>query len=89
MAIKLKGKWVWAVVGADPRSDDPAYIAYVQIFSDKEEARQCLRNSADQDAQCFDDKIDWHERDTDGEWCEVYCGGESRIVYSLEAIKIG
>lgn len=85
---KLKGKWVWAVVGVDPRSDDPAYLAYVQLFADREEARKCLRQSAKEDAECFEDKVEWHKRDTDIESCEIYCGGEPRVVYSLEAIKI-
>jgi len=88
MENTIKGAKAWAVVGADPRSDEPGYLAYVHLFADKEEARQCLRNSADQDAQCFDDKIDWHDRDTDSEWCEVYCGGVSRVVYTLEELEI-
>ena len=88
MAIKLKGFVVWAVVCADTRSDDPAYIVSVRIFADREEARQCLRKSAKEDAECFEDKVVWYGRDTDNEMCEVYCGGGSRIVYTLETIKI-
>ena len=88
MALKLKGKWVWAVVGADPRSDEPGYLAFVQLFANREEARKCLRKSAKEDAECFEDKVMWYGRDTDNEMCEVYCGGESRIVYTLETIKI-
>lgn len=88
MAIKLKGLVVWAVVCSDPRNDDQPRIVSVQIFADREEARQCLRQSAKNDAKYFKDKIVWYCRDTNNEMCDIYCGEEPRISYLLEAIKI-
>lgn len=80
----LKGRTVWAVVTADPRSYEIGYLAYTSIFADRESARKCLRNSAAEDAECFDSEIVWHEKGTDEEWCEIHSGGEVRTVHQLE-----
>ena len=86
----LKGREVWAVITADPLSDDPGYLAYTSLFASKEEARKCLRNSAKEDKGIVGGKIKWYERNTDQEWCEVYhpCYPTPRWTHSLECLTI-
>lgn len=80
----IRGQKIWAVLVADPRSDEIGYLAYVSLFADRESARKCLRKSAAEDAECFDSEIVWHEKGTDEEWCEIHSEGEVRIVYQLQ-----
>lgn len=84
----IRGLEVWAVVAADPKSDEEGYLAFTEIFAEREDARRALRRSAEQDAECFNEGIRWYDRDTDGEWCQVLCGGEPRTTYCLEPLKI-
>lgn len=88
MAIELNGEWVWAVVGSDLKSDEPEYTTYVSLFANREEARKYLRNSAEDDARCLEDKVVWYGRDTENEMCKIYYGGEPRVVYTLTELKI-
>ena len=83
-AAPLKGRTVWAVVTADPESEETAYLACASVFADREEARECLRITAENDAECFESKIAWHEKDTDEEWCEIHYDGHVRVVHWLE-----
>lgn len=80
------GDCVWAVVSADPKSDEPGYLAYCEVFATRRSALESLRKSAEQDAECFDSqgKTKWYNEDTDEPWCEVYCGDEVRVTHMLE-----
>lgn len=79
---------VWAVVTADPRSDDPGYKAYASIFANRSDALKCLKNTAAEDAEQFGGVVRWHDDDTDEPWCEVVCDGEARWVHTLDRKEV-
>lgn len=79
----------WAVVTADPKSDEPGYLAYVSLYAERESAFEALRNSAAEDAETIEGNIKWHDEDTDEPWCEVCdCDGEVRWAHYLERKEI-
>lgn len=80
----------WAVVSADPQCDEPGYLAYVSLFAEREDALQCLRNTAKEDAECIDGEIIWHDKDEDAElpWCEITDGCNTRFVHQLQELEI-
>lgn len=80
---------VWVVTSADPKSDEPGYLAYSSVFATKEAALEALRNSAAEDAQTIEGEVKWHDKDTDAPWCQVcYPGGEVWITHCLECKDI-
>ena len=81
----LKGRTVWAVVTADPMSDEPGYLAYTSLYAKREDALEALRNSAAEDAEIIEGKVMWYDEDTDEPWCEVrYSDGVVRWTHALE-----
>ena len=74
----------WTVMTADPKSDEPGYLAYASLFVTREAALKCLRNSAEEDAQTIGGVVRWQDEDTDEPWCQVcYPDGEVWITHCL------
>jgi hypothetical protein len=75
----------WAVVSADPKSDEPGYLAYTSLYATREAALEALRNSAAEDAETIDGEVKWWDEDTDEPWCQVcYCNGDVWITHYLQ-----
>ena len=80
---------VWTVTSADPKSDEPCYLAYSSVFATKEAALEALRNSAAQDAETIEGEVKWHDEDTAAPWCQVcYPDGEVWITHCLECKEV-
>lgn len=85
-ARKSKPKAAWTVTTADPYSDEPSYKAYVSAYANRDKAFQCMKGSAEEDAEFIDGELRWrYDEDTDEPLVEVVDRlGDVRWTYMLE-----
>ena len=84
-ARKSKPMAVWTVTTSDPYSDEPGYRAYVSVFADRDKAFQCMKGSAEEDAETVDGELRWYDEGTDEPWVEVVNRlGDVRWTHMLE-----